>query len=171
MAYSVQTAGGVSVSFSNASALCGQRTFRPFCPRVDRLAIFFTTRSEMNGLKNISWQQIRSFDYDALSVQHLYLYCFRSLNCPRSTRSRIYVTVRCPSVCPSVSCARCHSVRRVCCCEPGGQEISIDCCTSGAAAVNAGNATFTAAVGGWTQTLVFLNLQKVFGVCQKTAGL
>jgi len=31
---------------------------------------------------------------------------------------------------PSID--RCSSVRRVCCCEPDGQEISIDCCTAGA---------------------------------------
>ena len=47
-------------------------------------------------------------------------------------RSRVYETVRCPSVCASVRLsvpfAHCSSVRRVCCCGPGGQEISIDCC-------------------------------------------
>ena len=47
-------------------------------------------------------------------------------------RSRVYETVRCPSVCASVRLsvpfAHCSSVRRVCCCGPGGEEISIDCC-------------------------------------------
>jgi len=52
---------------------------------------------------------------------------------------------------------RCSSVQRVCCCGFGGQEISIDCCTAGAAAArrsaaNASSVTFTAAVEGWTQT-------------------
>jgi len=43
-----------------------------------------------------------------------------------------------PSDCLSVpSIARCSSVRRVCCCGPGGQEISIDCCTADAAAATA----------------------------------
>ena len=68
-----------------------------------------------------------------------------------SMRSRVCVTVRCPSVCLSIPFARCSSVRRVCCCGPGGWEISIDCCTAGAAAArraaaNAGSATFTADV-------------------------
>jgi len=31
---------------------------------------------------------------------------------------------------PSID--RCSSVRQVCCCGPGGQEIAIDCCTAGA---------------------------------------
>jgi len=51
--------------------------------------------------------------------------------CPRSMH--VYVTVPCPSVRPSVPFARCSSVLRVCCCGPGGREISIDCCTAGAA--------------------------------------
>ena len=34
------------------------------------------------------------------------------------------------SVFPAIDC--CSSMRRVCCCGPGGQEISIDCCTAGA---------------------------------------
>jgi len=34
----------------------------------------------------------------------------------------------------SVPFAGCSSVRRVCCCGPGGKEISIACCTAGAAA-------------------------------------
>ena len=35
------------------------------------------------------------------------------------------------SVCPSVpSIDRCISVRRVCCCGPGGRAITIDCCTA-----------------------------------------
>ena len=38
------------------------------------------------------------------------------------------------SVCLSVPFARCSSMQWVCCCGLGGQEISIDCCTAGAAA-------------------------------------
>ena len=39
----------------------------------------------------------------------------------------------CHSSRPSVPAIdRCGSVRRVCCCKPGGQEISIDCCMAGA---------------------------------------
>jgi len=37
-------------------------------------------------------------------------------HCPHNIRSRVYVTVRCPSIRPSVSFIdRCNSVRRVCC--------------------------------------------------------
>ena len=39
----------------------------------------------------------------------------------------------CLSVCPSVPSSGRHTpLRRVCCCGPGGQEISIDCCIAGA---------------------------------------
>jgi len=38
------------------------------------------------------------------------------------SRQGLYVTVRYPSVCSSVPAAdRCSSVRRICCCGPGGQ--------------------------------------------------
>ena len=52
--------------------------------------------------------------------------------------SRVYETVRCLSVRPLL---------QVCCCRPGGQEISIDCCSSGVRLVNAGSATLPAYVG------------------------
>ena len=44
-------------------------------------------------------------------------------------RSRVYVTARRLSV-PAF--ARRTLLLRVCCCAPGGQEISVDCCTAGA---------------------------------------
>ena len=50
----------------------------------------------------------------------------------------------------AVPFAGCCSMQRVCCCEPGGWEILTNCCTAGAAAANAGSATFTADVGNWT---------------------
>jgi len=48
----------------------------------------------------------------------------------------VYVTVRCPSDGPSVplfvpAIDCCSSVRLVCCCGPGGEEILTDCCTAG----------------------------------------
>ena len=43
-----------------------------------------------------------------------------------SMRSKVYMTVRCPSVCLSICIDRCSSVRRVCCLVPRRQEISID---------------------------------------------
>jgi len=52
---------------------------------------------------------------------------------PHSMRNEVYVSVVRLSVRLSVPTVdRCSSVRRVCCCGPGGREISIDCCTSGA---------------------------------------
>ena len=42
-----------------------------------------------------------------------------------SMRSKVYMTVRCPSVCLSICIDRCSSVRRVCCLVPRRQEISI----------------------------------------------
>jgi len=45
--------------------------------------------------------------------------------------SGVYETVGCPSVCPSgPSFGLRTPPRRVCCCGPGGQEISIDYCTA-----------------------------------------
>ena len=58
----------------------------------------------------------------------------------------------------SVPSGRRTPLLRVCCCGPGGQEISIDCCTaagrrsSAAARPDAGSATLSADVGSWTQT-------------------
>jgi len=50
-------------------------------------------------------------------------------------RSRVHANIERPSVRPSVYLsvpyARRTPLRRVCCCGPGGQEISIDCCATG----------------------------------------
>jgi len=48
-------------------------------------------------------------------------------HCPHSMRSRVYATVR-------------PFIRRVCCCGPGIQETSIDCCTVGGPAVSSSRA-------------------------------
>jgi len=48
------------------------------------------------------------------------------------------------SVRPSVPFARCVWGRPDCSCGPNGQEISIDCCCSGARRTNAGSATLLA---------------------------
>jgi len=59
------------------------------------------------------------------------------------------------SVCPSISSSGlCTPLRRVCCCGPGGQEISIDCCTAGAQQQTASRVTLSADVGSWTCILV-----------------
>ena len=47
-------------------------------------------------------------------------------------RSRVYESVGHPSVCPI-------RLLRVCCCEPGGQKISMDSCTGVGSAVNTGS--------------------------------
>ena len=75
------------------------------------------------------------------------------------------------SVCLSVPAIdHCNSVRRVCCCGPGGQEISID--RGGRrfpqhethrtllqrSAATAGSATLSAAVGGWPQTCLLWDI-------------
>jgi len=54
------------------------------------------------------------------------------------------------SVRPSVGLSdpaidRCNSVRRVCCCGPGGQETSIDCCTAAPRGNGAAAAAFATA--------------------------
>ena len=100
-------------------------------------------------------------------TQHLFKAYFSvpSRHCPHNMQSRVYATVRRPSVCLSVclfvlSFARCMLLLQVFCWAPDGQEISIDCCpalsSSGSAAqcsaANADSATFTAAAGSWTQT-------------------
>ena len=50
--------------------------------------------------------------------------------------------LRCPSVRLSKQGrAAANPLLQVCCCEPGGQEIWIDCCSSGVRRANAGSAT------------------------------
>jgi len=60
-----------------------------------------------------------------------------------------------PSVCPSIWSSHngptaANPLLQICCCGPGRQELSIDCCSSSGA--NAGSATLSAYVGCWTQT-------------------
>jgi len=70
---------------------------------------------------------------------------------PISMRSRVYETLRCPSVCLSLCLSKhgptaANPLLWVCCCGPGCQEeMSI-------AAAAAGSATLSAYVGSWTQT-------------------
>jgi len=45
----------------------------------------------------------------------------------------------------------CTPLLQVCCCEPGGQEISIDYCSSGVRWTYASSATLSANVGSWKQ--------------------
>jgi len=70
--------------------------------------------------------------------------------------SRVYVTVRCLSICLSQQGpTAANPLLQVCCCGPGGQEISVDCCTASAQQqrrADAGSATLSAYVGCWTQT-------------------
>ena len=81
-------------------------------------------------------------------------------HCLHSMRSRVYETVRWPSDCPSTAA---NPLLQVCCCGPGGQEMSIDLLLQRHA--NAGSATLSAYVCSWTQTcyccLVYLSV----GVC------
>ena len=82
-------------------------------------------------------------------------------HCPHSMRSRVCLTVRCPSACRSQhGPTSANQLLYVCCCWPGGQEISIDCCTVGAQQrrrVNAGSATLSVYVWSWTQICPTLN--------------
>jgi len=77
-----------------------------------------------------------------------------------SVRSRVYVTVRCPSVSLSQhGPTAANPLVRVCCCGIDGQEISIDCCVAGAqqqrrAVANASSATLSAYVERSTQTCI-----------------
>ena len=60
-------------------------------------------------------------------------------------RSRIYGTVRCLSVCLSqYGLTAAKPLLQVCRCGPGGQKISIDCCSSNVRRANAGSATMPA---------------------------
>ena len=77
--------------------------------------------------------------------------------CPYDNWSRVYVTARRLSVCPSICLSREQQQqqqtrgRRVCCWAPCGQQISIDSCGLRAAA-SAGSVVLRADEGGWTQT-------------------
>ena len=60
-----------------------------------------------------------------------------------------------PSVCVSQQGpTAANPLLDVCCCGPGGQEISIDCCSSGVRRANAGSATLSAYAGSWTPYLL-----------------
>jgi len=50
----------------------------------------------------------------------------------------------CLSVCPSIWVTAANPLLQVCCCGPDGQEISIDCCSSGVRRTDAGSATLSA---------------------------
>ena len=69
------------------------------------------------------------------------------------TRSMKWYSVRL-SVCPSMG----QQQQQICCCGPGGQEISISCCSSDVQRVNVYSATFSAFIGSWTQTCYILFL-------------
>ena len=49
-------------------------------------------------------------------------------HCLHSMQSRVYATVGRPSIRPFVPSGRHTVLLQVCCCRPGGQEISVDCC-------------------------------------------
>ena len=61
-----------------------------------------------------------------------------------------------PSVCPSMAHipAAANPPLQVCCCGPGGQETSNDCCSSGVRRANAGSATLSAYVDSYGHRLV-----------------
>ena len=66
-----------------------------------------------------------------------------------------------PFVCPSVPSFG-RTLRRVCCCAPGGQEISIDCCTAGV--------TLSCDAGSWTDLLCMLHADKAGGAEERDAA-
>jgi len=80
-------------------------------------------------------------------------------------RSRVYETVRRPSVrpffCPSTMCPQ-QQTR--CCCGLSGQEISIDCWSSGVRRANAGSATLLAYVGIAEHRPVVQNCRPLIGL-------
>jgi len=86
------------------------------------------------------------------------------------------------SVRPSVPLSRPKSLRRVCCCGPGWQEISIDCCMAHSRGVRRANATLSAYVDSWTQasltfdlfkciSIIAINLYKLLNVLNKGKNL
>ena len=80
-------------------------------------------------------------------------------------RFQLYLSTRIPryadlwncrvSVCMSV-CLIILPLRRVCCCGPCCQKISINCCTARRSAANASSVTLSADAGSWTQTCSFV---------------
>jgi len=97
----------------------------------------------------------------SIRLTSVHLYCLPSAFVVATSccvaADRICVTVRCLSVCLSVPFACCSSVRWVCCCGPGGQEISIcsgdrrapsskPAATARRSAANASNLTLAAGV-------------------------
>ena len=90
-------------------------------------------------------------------------------HCLHSMRGRVYETVRCLSIYPSI-CLSQHQptaenpLLQVCCSGPSGEETSIDWCSSGVRRANAGSATLSAYVCSWTQTCSWYNCTQCFHV-------
>ena len=72
-------------------------------------------------------------------------------HCLHSMQTRFYIMVRCPYICLSQYGP---TAPTVCCCEPGMQEISINCCPvrSSMQRAGMGSAALSAYIGSWTQT-------------------
>jgi len=70
-------------------------------------------------------------------------------HCAHTTRSRVYETVRCPSVCPRLPVPAQHRVFRcgeLCCCGPAGNRLLHGAQQRGVRRANAGSATLSAYV-------------------------
>jgi len=71
------------------------------------------------------------FPYHIYSLRVSKTFDFK--HCPHTMRSRVYVMVRRPSVCLlQHGLTAANPLLQVCCCELGGQEISIDCAMASA---------------------------------------
>ena len=82
-----------------------------------------------------------------------------ALHCPHSMRSRVYESVRCPSICPSMGAQQQARYCRFAAVGPtGGRYWSIAArpalSSSSVRRANAGGATLSAYVGSWTQARI-----------------
>jgi len=100
-----------------------------------RIHVYVLDRTSFNKTKTDSTNNSAVRQRDRITycpVSSLLLNMFRYTvqwiwQCSHSMCSRLYETVERPSVCPSApSFCRRTPLRLVCCCGPGGQEISID---------------------------------------------
>ena len=96
-----------------------------------------------------SWPALKCPVHNQVSVAVCSIYCCRFLSFIIGTACIVWNGM--VSIHLSVPAWPCWLLQ-VCCCGPSGQEISIDCCSSGMRQANLGSATLSAYVGGWTQT-------------------
>jgi len=98
------------------------------CSRDCQISRDHSVRRDVSSASAPTCTHIHHTVSDVVLVKILALECNPRVACGAESMERYGVRL---SVCPSVPFARRTPLLQVCCCGPGGQEISIDCFSSG----------------------------------------